>query len=221
VDPLARFLLESSHLPGPRANLALADDFARTASPEAIREFANRPEEFLRFCGTEGLGRLLAENPADAPAAALLHERASDPLWRVRESVARALQIVGDHSRDDLRAVVAEWTIDPDPYVQRAALAAICEPRLLSDDFMPMAALEACGTATTWIRALPPSERSRPDMRTLRQALGYCWSVAIAADPVHGLPRFDGFQRDDDLDVRWIAASNRKKVRLQRLLDGG
>jgi hypothetical protein len=221
VDQLARYLLENSHLPGARANLALADEFARTASPHEITEFANRPEEYLRFCGTQGLGRLLAEDPTNEGVAALLRERASDPLWRVRESVARALQIVGDRNREHLRARVVEWISDPDPYVQRACLAAVCEPRLLSDDLTRATARHACERATAWIHTVPRSDRRRPDVRTLRQALGYCWSVAIAADPAAGFPAFDAL-RDvdvDDPDLRWIVASTLAKARVRKLLD--
>ena len=221
MDSLALFLLENSHLPGPRANLALADEFARTASRDVIAEFANRPEEFLRFCGTQALGRVLADAPTDATVAVLLRQRAADPLWRVRESAARALQIVGDRNRQQLCAIATEWARDPDPYAQRAALAAICEPRLLDTEQTRRAARQACDQTTTWIRELPPSERMRPEVRTLRQALGYCWSVAIAADPSAGLRAFDPHRGESDRDVRWIVESNLKKARMRRLIDAG
>ena len=55
-------------------------------------------------------------------------------------------------------------------------------------------------------------------MRTLRQALGYCWSVAVAADPEHGLPRFLALSASPDPDVAWVVRENRRKARLARLL---
>lgn len=55
-------------------------------------------------------------------------------------------------------------------------------------------------------------------MRSLRQALGYCWSVAVAADPVAGMPRFLALGDSTDRDVAWIVRENGKKARLARLL---
>jgi hypothetical protein len=74
---------------------------------------------------------------------------------------------------------------------------------------------------TGFLRTLPAGERRRDDVRTLRQALGYCWSVAVAADPEAGLPAFARLEEDDDPDARWIVRSNRAKARLARLLRAG
>jgi hypothetical protein len=48
--------------------------------------------------------------------------------------------------------------------------------------------------------------------------LGYCWSVAVAADPPNGLTRFIALESTDDADVRWIVRENAKKARLAKLL---
>jgi hypothetical protein len=53
----------------------------------------------------------------------------------------------------------------------------------------------------------------------LRQALGYCWSVAIAADAATGLPLFTALTTSKDRDVQWIVRENSKKARLARLLE--
>lgn len=207
------YLAAHSGLPGPRANLELADAFAEVASGELIRHFADSSDEFERFCGTEAIGRLLLEGDDLEP---LLRERACDESWRVREAAARALQLVGDKDPARLRAIVADWMHAREPYIQRAALAAICEPRLLRDPATQTAALEACAVVTRAIVAA--GDRKDDALRNLRQALGYCWSVAVAGDPVRGLPAFAELERDENPDVRWIVASNRKKQRLQRLL---
>ena len=161
----------------------LADAFAADAAAETILAFADEPDEYLRFCGTQGLGRLILDHPVDESLLALVLERAGDDSWRVREAAARALQIVGTEDLPRLRSIVAQWVGHPDPYVRRAAIAAICEPRLLKDDETRGAALAACEVATASITKLPQAERKDPAMRNLRQALGYCWSVAIAASP--------------------------------------
>jgi hypothetical protein len=211
---LRAFLTEHSGLPGPRGNLELADAFAASAAAETIQAFADEPDEYLRFCGTQGLGRLILDVPADESLVALVLERAGDDSWRVREAAARALQIVGDVDLPRLRGIVTEWVGHPNPYVRRAAIAAICEPRLLGDDVTRAAALAACEVATASITALPPATRKDPAVRNLRQALGYCWSVAIAAFPEEGLASYAALERSDDPDVGWIVTSNQKKARL-------
>jgi hypothetical protein len=50
----------------------------------------------------------------------------------------------------------------------------------------------------------------------LRQGLAYCWSVAVAADPGAGIPRFERWARDPDPDVRWLVRQNLAKTRLSR-----
>jgi hypothetical protein len=59
---------------------------------------------------------------------------------------------------------------------------------------------------------------ARDDVWSLRQALAYCWSVAVAAHPVAGLPRFKALKSSDDVDVRWIVRENEKLARLAKLL---
>jgi len=61
------------------------------------------------------------------------------------------------------------------------------------------------------------SDRRAEPVRVLRQALGYAWSVVIAADPGRGWPRFVAWSKRDDPDVAWLVRENLKKNRLQRL----
>lgn len=200
------FLLANSGLPGPRANLALADEFAESGSPEQIREFAHSPDEYLALCGSIGLGELLARGD---DTSSELHALASDERWRVREGVARGLQRV---PLTTLLLLVEDWSRDPDPLVQRAAIAAICEPRLLKDAAAAATALAACETTTAAF--LASGSRSR----VLRQALGYCWSVGIAASPGPGLSAFARLRENDDPDAQWIVRENLTKARLKKLL---
>jgi len=218
ADELAPYLTARSGLPGPRGNLELADAFASIADRATILRFVALDDEYLRFCGTEAIGRLIVEEPDDGSLSALVRRRAADGLWRVREAAARALQIVGDVDRARLRPIVAEWVGDANPYVRRAAVAAICEPRLLTDPATRTAALQACRRASESITTLSATERKTPGVRNLRQALGYCWSVAVVADPDEGMPAFERLRAVDDPDIRWIVASNLKKSRLRRQL---
>lgn len=193
-------------MPGPRANLGLADEFAVTAPPHEVLRLAASVDEYLALCAAVGLGEMLARGE---DTTEVLHELAMDDRWRVREGVARGLQRL-DGQR--LRSIVAKWSTDTDPLVQRAAVAAICEPRLLSDPLTAAAAVAACRTITAAFL------RSSPRSRVLRQALGYCWSVAIAGSPAPGLAAFAAVRRNADPDAEWIVRENLRKARLKRLL---
>ncbi|MFF0816342.1 HEAT repeat domain-containing protein [Rhodococcus sp. NPDC003318] len=213
---IPQYLDAHSHLPGPRANLALVGALTDVAPPELAFALADDPDEFRRLCGTAALGRLLTGD--DGTALAVVESRAAEGFWRVREGAAMALQRLGDDDPAALRRVVSEWSAHPDPLVARAAVAGICEPRLLADAQTALAALDACAAATDVLRRVPAQRRREPDVRTLRKGLGYCWSVAVAGDPDTGLPRFAALSDDPDPDVRWIVRENRRKARLRRLL---
>jgi len=213
-DAIPAYLSAHSNLPGPRSNLELAYAFAATASEPLVTRLAADDDEYLRVCGVMGLGPLIAKG--DVGRITVLHQNASSSMWRVREAVAMALQLLGDEDPSRLREIVTQWSGDADPLVQRAAIAAICEPRLLKDERTAQLALDACQQTTRSL--LARTDRRDPAVRVLRQALGYCWSVAIAGRPVEGLATFAELQRDRDPDVAWIVRDNLKKARLKRLL---
>ena len=213
-DAIPAYLSAHSNLPGPRSNLELAYAFAATASEPLVTRLAADDDEYLRVCGVMGLGPLIARG--DLGRIAVLRENASSPLWRVREGVAMALQLLGDEDPARLREIVTEWSADADPLVQRAGIAAICEPRLLKDERTALLAVDACARTTRSL--LARTDRRDPPVRVLRQALGYCWSVAIAAVPGQGLAAFAELQRGADPDAAWIVRENLTKARLKRLL---
>jgi HEAT repeat protein len=216
---LLKYLDENSWLPGPRANLTLVDAFADVAPEEIVWQLTGSPDEFRRLCATAALGRLYLERPEDPAVLERLTELAADDNWRVREGAAMALQRVGDASPELLLKLV-DGFLDGPSRVVRAAIAGICEPRLLRAPRMADAALDACLRATEHLQTVPFDQRRHDDVRTLRQALGYCWSVAIAAAPERGLRLWDELQARaaTDADVAWIVSENRMKARLRRLL---
>lgn len=203
------YLEQHSGLPGPRANLELLDVVARTATPEAVAALLDHGGEYQVACAAAALGKRAQESEARALAA--------DQRWRVREGVAIGLQLLGDDNAPRMTEIVLDWVNDPDPLVQRAAAAAICEPRLLKDPRVAEVALEVCDRATKNLQAMDGARRKLPDARTLRQGLAYCWSVAIAAAPGRGLPLFRSLDTSDP-DVAWVVAQNSKKKRLAGLL---
>lgn len=207
------FLDAHSHLPGPRGNIELVAAVAPLLEPPMIEELQESGDEFRGVCAAAALGR----RAADATAERGARELACDERWRVREGVAIGLQLLGDSDPAVVFALVLRWVDDPRPLVQRAAAAAVCEPRLLRTPEAAAVAVEVCRRATAHLAATPAAKKKLPDFRVLRQALGYCWSVAVAADPEPGLAAFATLDTSDH-DVAWIVAENRRKKRLASLL---
>jgi hypothetical protein len=210
----AAYLSARSGLPGPRANLELAHTYAEVAEPDEARGFVAGDDEYLALCGAVAL----AARAGDPEVAAVVRTAARDDRWRVREGVVLGLQRLAAADAPAFLRLLDDWAADPDPLVQRARVAAICEPPLLKEPALAAAALACCSATTGFLRSLPAAERRRNDVRVLRQALGYCWSVAVAADPAAGLAAFARLEEDQDADVRWVARNNRTKARLAKLV---
>jgi hypothetical protein len=215
------YLVEHSNLPGPRANLELADAAASIATREQVAHLLSyapytageQPaEEFLPVCGTIALGYGLTRG--EQTVVPLLHQLANDPRWRVRESVAIALQIYGDTNLDGMVQIVHELARGS-VYQQRAAAAAICEPRLLVKAQYAREALAILQEITQSI--LTRKDRKSDEFKTLCKGLAYCWSVAVAALPTEGKPFFTAWVETTDPDIRWIMRENLKKNRLMRI----
>ncbi|MEU7867152.1 hypothetical protein [Dactylosporangium sp. NPDC049140] len=198
------YLREHGGLPGPRANLELVLAVADVAGPDTVDALIGTGEEYLVLCGVAALtdpGRLRAH--------------ATDGRWRVREGVAMALQRLGDADLPRLLDLADDWAGDAHPLVQRAAVAGVCEPRLLRSPAAAARAVALCDAVTAALAARPAAQRRDEDVRTLRKALGYCWSVAVAADKAAGLPVFERRAGSDDPDVAWIVRENRGKARMR------
>ncbi|MEI7771986.1 MAG: HEAT repeat domain-containing protein, partial [Chloroflexales bacterium] len=127
----------------------------------------NTPDEFLAVCGVLGLGRLLAEGQRDLLPR--LRGLARDPRWRTREGVAMALQRLGDADMAALLEAMEAWATDT-PLVQRAAAAALCEPRLLRDPAHAARVLAVLDTITASI--MQQRDRRGAAFVALRKGLG-------------------------------------------------
>ena len=149
------FLLKESGLPGPRGNIELAQAvaeegdeslFERFLSFDSVKAPTNSPEEFLSFCGVLGQGKLLAAGKMEVFGK--LQFFAADPRWRTREAVAMALQKFGDMNMDALLEEMEKWS-KGSVWVQRAAAAALCEPRLLTQQKQAERVLDILDRITT------------------------------------------------------------------------
>lgn len=217
LDDWVPFLLKESGLPGPRGNLELAHAVAQEGNQDQYNHFLtyhaeeNRPEVFVVFCGIMGLGKLAASQTG---LFNRLREYASDPRWRIREAVATGLQLAGDQDMDLLLREMKQW-IRGNWYDKRAAAAALAEPRLLQQPKHSKQVLQILDRITA---AMEKENKSRDDsFKVLRQAMGYCWSVAVAASPEAGKPLMENWLGSKDRDIHWILKENLKKNRLVRM----
>ena len=215
------YLMQESGLPGPRGNLELAQVVADEGNAQLFERYltynadlapTNSPYEFLAFCGVVGLGRLLADGGTGYLET--IRQCASDRRWRMREGVAMALQRLGDVNMDLLVQEMQPWSIG-NPLEQRAAAAALCEPRLLKHAAHAHAVLDILDKITASVRQI--QDRKNDNFLALRKGLGYCWSVAVVASPEDGKKLMEKWLADPDKDVRWIMHENLKKNRLVRL----
>ena len=220
-------------LPGPRGNLELAHAAADLGDRERFEHFlsfdpqrapVNNPDEFLAFCGVEGLGRLIAEGQTDLWPT--LRACASDPRWRIREGTAMALQRVGQADMETLLGKMETWA-NGNWLEMRAAAAGLAEPALLREDKHILRALEILDHITSAVASAqerddPVSSRKNimkrdEDFKTLRKGLGYCWSVIVVALPAQGKRAMEHWLSSPNKDVRWIMKENLKKKRLERM----
>ncbi len=215
------YLLSESHLPGPRGNLELAQavvtlgsgiQFERFLEWTADRAPENTPNSFLAFCGTWGLGKLIANGDQDRLAT--LRIQANDTRWRVREASAMALQTIGDSNMPLLLRISGQW-LHGTWLEQRALVAGLCEPRLLKDRETASQVLRILDLITTHIAQTNAGKDL--DRRVLRQALGYGWSVAIVSSPEIGKQYFKQWAGSNHPDIIWVLKENCKKKRLIRL----
>jgi hypothetical protein len=211
------FLRKNSSLPGPRGNLELAHAVAEAGNEKQFRQFLsfqaeeNTPEVFLVFCGVMGLGKLAANKPKLFDQ---LREYASDQRWRIREAVATGLQLAGDQDMDLLLKEMQKWS-QGNWYEKRAAAAALAEPRLLKQSEYAQKALQLLDKIT---KSMESADISKVEgFKVLRQALGYCWSVAVAALPEAGKPMLEKWLDSPDKDICWVMKENLKKHRLVKL----
>jgi len=215
------FLLKESGLPGPRGNIELGQAVAEEGDEALFERFlsfgpdrapTNSPEEFLAFCGVLGQGKLLSAGNLEVLEK--LRRFAGDPRWRTREAVAMALQRFGDTDMGALLDEMEEWS-KGDVWIQRAAIAAICEPRLLTKPKYAERVLNILDRVTALLKETENGDKE--GFRVLRQSLGYCWSVVVVALPEKGKQVMERWFTVEDRDVRWIMRENLRKSRLARM----
>ncbi len=136
-----------------------------------------------------------------------LRAQANDPRWRVREGVAMALQRLGWEA---ILPAMREWAAGT-PLERRAVVGGLCEPALL-DASRAVILLGLLDEITDGVTREP--DRRSDEFKALRKALGYGWSVAVAAAPDEGRRAMGRWRESGDRDVAWIMRENLKKKRI-------
>ncbi len=211
-------LLSQSGLPGPRGNLELLYRFMREGDAKtaaacmkyATPDVKNSPEEFAAMCGV--LTTAWHKRSDRAEAFAFLRPYASHASWRIREAVAMGIQELSNGSLGPTLALLDHWTSNP--LERRAAVAGICEPKLLKDPGDASGVFRLLKTVTV---AFDHDRKLSEEEDSLRKTLGYGWSVAVAAYPQTGKPEFTELLSYQGKHVVWIVRENLKKNRLIRI----
>jgi hypothetical protein len=233
-EKIETYLGEKSNLPGPRANLELAEAFAeaiagmgssrpgqawdlcsRLAGLSLERAGQNSPGEFVVFCGVRGRGALgTVSDELFKRAMESLKGHARDSRWRVRESVAASLQQLLLASPGDVLEDLDGW-VDPGRWLEmRAVAAAVAEPSLMKDPRLADAALMLHRKVLDHF--LLSEDRKSAEFKALRQTLGYSLSVVAVARPVESFRFMKELVESGDGDALWIVRENLKKDRLRR-----
>lgn len=217
------YLYSNSGLPGPRSNLELLFAVVREGDREkflhltsyAVQEKSgNTPEDFMAACGIVGLGRLVSEG--ETHQLNELKKWANDSRWRLREAVAMALQEWGVTNLPAMLLEMKQWA-GGTLLVRRAAIAALCEPRLLHNEEVVDGVLQVLHVVTKSL--VEENDRKASEFKTLRQALGYCWSVAVAHSEPKGRQYMEYWltRASGDKDLAWVMRENLRKNRLRRI----
>jgi hypothetical protein len=125
-----------------------------------------------------------------------------------------ALQRVGDAGIDFLHREMTEWS-KGNLLEKRAAIAGLCEPRLLASNKITGLVLDILDDVTSSIIDLKDKENET--FEVLRKGLAYCWSVAVAAYPEKGKKLMEKWTKSKDKDIAWIMKENLKKNRLLKM----
>lgn len=234
--PLEFYLRDNSKLPGPRANLELADDLGSLLAaslpryPDNVRSLlnhfangdrkmvaSNTPSEFIMLCGIIAFGACAAVEPDwRAETTELLNHYACSSYWRVREGVAMAYQHLLNADSQETISRLLRLAAEGTYLQQRAAVAAVAEPSLLYTPEISHAGLKIQRIVMERLREASQADRKSEDFRVLRRTLGYTLSVITAALPEQGFALMCECAQWNDPDVVWILRENLKKKRLAK-----
>ncbi len=231
-EELFAYITGNSDLPGPRANLELADAFADVVEEHATGDSGkiwgllnvmmsvlpeeapvNDPKEFLPFCGVRGIAAMSSVCPPFLNATlGKLKALAEDKRWRIREAVAQSIQKLLNGKRSQTLKALQSWVATGNWLLMRAVAAGVAEPSLLKKSQIAKASFELHQKILSAIQA--QEKRRTEAFKVLRKTLGYSLSVLVESNPVKGFAYLHELVKSGDSDLCWIVNENLKKNRL-------
>ena len=236
--PLEFYLREHSGLPGPHANINLANDVSSLLAasiPQHANDVrsllnyftnnerktvvSNTPAGFVMLCGVLAFGFCAAVYPEwQDEAFAHLKHYASSPFWKVCDFVAMAYQRLLQADSLTTLAHLMELARSGNYLLQRTAVTTLAEPQLFYSSDLVMPALEVQRIVLSYVHTVPVWERRGEDFRILRRALGHTVSVVTAAAPEEGFALLSECATWNDADITWVLRENLRKKRLAKFI---
>jgi hypothetical protein len=209
---LLQVLEKESKLPGPAANLNLLKQFIKEATPEQVtlclsaldkKPDANSPATFVAMCGVAACGN-----------QEIFRKAANSGNWRIRESAVFGLQNLGLKDLDALYSTFDSWE-NANLLEKRCIAATLCEPALIKTEEMAEKILSVLNGYMEIIE-LEKNVKSE-EYKVFKKAMGYCISVAVAANPEKGKEFFESWMRSPNFEIRWVLSDNLKHHRLRKM----
>ncbi|MFW9877103.1 MAG: hypothetical protein ACFFG0_28770 [Candidatus Thorarchaeota archaeon] len=228
------YFINNSNLPGPRANLELANAFAdisgelKEVNPKNLWDLClflisftpdkaptNNPKEFLPFCGAWAIGAIGASNTEYYHESLNNLKRLSnDQRWRIREAVAFGLQkLLMKHPHKTLTEL-KEWIDDVNWLTMRAIAAGVAHPSVLFDNKISEIALEL--HKLIFSKIISCDDFSSEQFKILKKGLFYTLSVIVKADSDKGFKFLNEYINTDNKHIQMIIKENLKKKRLTK-----
>lgn len=227
-----KFVIGKSNLPGPRANLTFASEFAQYFQKQVVPEplwqmviqwahiSADETQEdisreYLPFCAIQAIGAHLEFSDQQDQLIGILKGAMSDSRWRIRESAAIAFQIIGESDFGILEQCFNEWIQTANFLEQRAILAALAHPPILKNNDHARFALKMADDIMSKVIQVPSQERKSEEFKVLKKGLDYCLSVFVSALPPEGFVLLNTYAQIDDPVVTSVIKSNLGKARIK------
>jgi len=209
---LLQVLEKESKLPGPAANLSLLGQFIKEATPEQVtlclsaldkKPDANSPATFVAMCGVAA-----SSNPE------IFKKAANSDNWRIRESAVIGLQNLGLKDLEKLYSIFDSWE-NANLLEKRCIAATLCEPALIKTEEKAEKILNVLKEYMEIIE-LEKNVKSE-EYKVFKKTMGYCISVAVAANPKKGKEFFEDWMRSPSSEIRWVLSDNLKHNRLRKM----
>lgn len=232
---LAGELLNQSGLPGPRANLSLAEEFARCFARSEVSDEswsllsswadippneadAQDPREFLPFCAVLAYGASYGYTDSEGRTGieGKLRLAMNDSRWRVREAAAMALQEIGEFDFELLRGILDGWRPEATALEQRAFIAGLAHPPLLRDKNHADYCLELSADILNELLSGKYRQADPEHVRVLSKGLEYALSLFVASQPEAGFALLRRLAGSGDKMMIRIVKSNLGKKRLSQ-----